>query len=501
MNGPQGLNAASSFQRRALVICLTLSVTLFSLSASPSKAVALPSSTSTFTGQLRNASTLPLSGLAYGPYHLGQDPNFGVLLSAAEVAADIPTLSSLTGSIRIYSSLGPARDIVHGAERAHLSVDLGIWLGRDPDANKREMAAGIQLMSNPAVNTVTVGSEVLLRGDLSEQQLRAAIKEVRVSAGRVRHPVKVTTADVDGVWLAHPKLAKDVDVVTVHLYPFWQKVAIGNAIQVLDKSYAHVTRTFPGKKVVIGETGWPSDGPPQGSAMPSAENQSRYFKDFRAWTERQRPRVQYYYFDAFDEAWKSSEGGVGNHWGLYDQEGNIKPAFRDLLPAAAPETLRERAYRDIYVGGLSAGLGLGIDTSEHQHGWLTAERGTLTLAYPPNQAGGSMFITVGQPVPPGNRPAIDLSHYRSLVLDMRLAGPSAQPGCVHLGIKDTAQPDNGNETTVQECLYSSDWSTITVPLNTFAPADLTQLYVVFEVVFSGVVVGPIQLRTIRYSPN
>jgi hypothetical protein len=64
---------------------------------------------------------------------------------------------------------------------------------------------------------------------------------------------------------------------------------------------------FPGKKLMIGETGWPSAGPPHGAAVPSAENQARYFTDFLAWTKRQPDQVQYYYFDAFDEAWKNGE--------------------------------------------------------------------------------------------------------------------------------------------------------------------------------------------------
>ncbi len=508
MNGPRTLNAASWRSGRSLVTFLAVSVILsMSSCQSPGEITThttakppTPPSTSTSTCQPAS-SAHPLAGLAYGPYHLGQDPNYSVYPSAEEVAADIPTLASLTGSIRIYSSLGPARSIVQDAERAQLSVNLGISLGRDAAANKREMAAGMNLMSNPAVSTITVGNEVLLRGDLPESKLVAAIQTVRAAARKVGHPLLVTTADVDAVWLAHPDLARYVDAITVHLYPFWQKIAIGDAIPALKKSYARIVSTFPGKKVIIGETGWPSGGPPQGAAVPSAENQAQYFKDFLAWTRQQCSPIQYYYFDAFDEGWKTNEAGVGAHWGLYDQNGTLKPAFHSLLPAASPMTLSERAYRDIYVGGLDAGFGLGIDTSRHQYGWLTAAQGTLTLAYPPGQTWGSMFITVGQPVPPGHRHSIDLSGYGSLVLDMRLApGRSAHPGCVRLGVKDRTQPDNGTETTVRECLNSSAWSAIKVPLTAFGGAVLTQLYVVFEVVFSNAV-GPIQLNNIRYAPS
>ena len=152
---------------------------------------------------------------------------------------------------------------------------------------------------------------------------------------------------------------------------------------------------------------------------------------------------------------------------------------------------------DIYVGSLEPGLDIGIDTSGHQFGWLSADQGTLTLAYPDQQIFGVMFITVGMPVPPGNRPSVDLSQYRSLTAEMRWGGRG--DGCVRLGVKDKTQPDDGSETTVRECLATT-WSTIRIPLSAFTGADLMHLYVVFEVVFGnqGMI---IQLRNIRYSAN
>ena len=56
---------------------------------------------------------------------------------------------------------------------------FGNLVGRDPIANAAEMLAGEQLASHPAVHALIVGNEVLLRGDLSEEQLRAAIDQVR----------------------------------------------------------------------------------------------------------------------------------------------------------------------------------------------------------------------------------------------------------------------------------------------------------------------------------
>ena len=65
---------------------------------------------------------------------------------------------------------------------------------------------------------------------------------------KASHPVLVTTADTDTVWLAHPELARCVGTLTVHFYPFWQKVPIGDAMQVLNESYDKITQAFPGRK-------------------------------------------------------------------------------------------------------------------------------------------------------------------------------------------------------------------------------------------------------------
>ncbi len=208
--------------------------------------------------------------------------------------------------------------------------------------------------------------------------------------------------------------------------------------------------------------------------------------------------MSYFYFDAFDEEWKTTESGVGTHWGLYQTDGHVKSHFKDVLPEAAPETIRQRSFRDVYVGSsLEAPFDLGIDTSEHQYGWLAAKDGVLALTYPEGQLWGAMFITVGKPVPPGHRPSIDLSKYHSLTFDIRAENDGQ---LVRLGIKDGTQPDDGSEITVEQSL-TTNWSTIALSLDDFANVNLKHVYEVFEVVFPGSAGATVELRNIRYSPD
>src|ERR1039458_4106991 len=128
--------------------------------------------------------SVPRSGVGSGPNHAGQDPNYGISPSGSEVAADMPTLSAVTNYIRIYSSTGPAAEIVKAAAAAHMCVSLGIWLGRNSAANAAEIAAGIRLArQSRAVRSVIVGNEVLLRGDLPVNQLIQDIGKVRAALG------------------------------------------------------------------------------------------------------------------------------------------------------------------------------------------------------------------------------------------------------------------------------------------------------------------------------
>jgi exo-beta-1,3-glucanase (GH17 family) len=478
------------------VTLLLLSISLISCVTGGSKNIP-PSSPSSHAGPAcAQPESVPgkisLAGLAYGPSHAGQDPTAGALPSDQEVQADMPTLASLTHYIRTYSSTGPADAIIQAAEAAQVCVALGIGLGSGPVINAREMAAGERLASNSAVHAIIVGNEVLQRGDLSEEQLRSDIEQVRARLGRA---VPLTTAEPPDQWLKHPDLAKVVDFITVQIYPFWQGKAINTAIDFLDEEYQKIEKAFPGKHVVIGETGWPSAGPPYEAAVPGAENQARYLRAFIDWA--QIHRVQYFYFDAFDEDWKVNESGVGTHWGLYQQDGQVKPALGDLLPVPAPLTLKVRSYRDIYISGLEKGFSLGVETSDHQHQWLTAQNGVLLLTYPAHQQWGGMFIMVGQPVPLGQRSSLDLSRYRSLMVDLR-AGANGQ--CIALGIKDRTQPDDGSEIRVQRCLRT-EWTTVVLPLSLFTNVDLTHVYVVFELIFQGPSSATVQVRNIRYSPS
>ena len=57
-----------------------------------------------------------------------------------------------------------------------------------------------------------------------------------------------------------------------------------------------------GKRVIITETGWPSQGTNLRGAFPSEENAIKYFINAQKWS--QEDDIEMFYFSSFDESWK-----------------------------------------------------------------------------------------------------------------------------------------------------------------------------------------------------
>ncbi|MEY9615994.1 hypothetical protein ABIF21_008868 [Bradyrhizobium elkanii] len=75
--------------------------------------------------------------------------------------------------------------------------------------------------------------------------------------------------------------------------------------------------TFPGKEILIGETGWPSQGRMREGALPSRTNQARVVSEILDLAKREGFRVNL--IEAYDQPWKRKlEGTVGGNWGLFD---------------------------------------------------------------------------------------------------------------------------------------------------------------------------------------
>ena len=260
-----------------------------------------------------------LYGLNFSPYMDGQDPNLGSVVSAAQIRERIAIIAPYTEWIRTFGLSAGLEQIPAIAKEFGLKTAVGAWLGADTVTNTTEVDNLIDLAANGQVDLAIIGSEVLLRGDLSEVALINYIEQFRAAVPQV----PVTTADVYTELLQHPNVMDASDVIFVNYYPYWEGRDINQAIEHLHACQKDMLARAGGKELIVSETGWPSAGDTLGDAVPSVENACYYFLNFVSWARAEG--VSYFYFAAYDELWKANhEGPQGAHWGVWDKNGVLK---------------------------------------------------------------------------------------------------------------------------------------------------------------------------------
>ena len=267
------------------------------------------------------AANHTLQCVSYAPFEKDQSPfDFakGMTIAPARIDADLAILSQRFSCIRTYSVAG-LEALPEYAEKYGMQVLLGAWVTVDPKVTEQELHKVIELAKRyPAsVRAVVVGNEALLRREVTGAQLAGYIRQVKDALPGV----PVTYADVWEFWLKHPEVAQATDFVMIHILPYWEDdpVDITAAIPHIKKIREEVGEKIPGKEIIIGETGWPSQGRMREGALPSLENQARFIRGFVALAEQEH--WQYNLIEAFDQPWKRlKEGAVGGYWGLYSPE-------------------------------------------------------------------------------------------------------------------------------------------------------------------------------------
>ncbi len=266
-----------------------------------------------------------VQGVSFSPYRIGQSPMENIHPTEQEIDEDLATLAPLVKSVRIYSAI-EMNNVPRLADKYGLEVTAGAWLSADLERNRQEIDALIELTnSHPNITRVLVGNEVLLRNELTPDALYAYLDEVR---SKVRVPV--STAEARNEWMVNDDLGKHVDFITAHILPYWERTTIDDALPFTLREYDNLQLKYPGKEILIGEIGWPSQGSRFGGAVPSPTNQANFI---RGWLDIAKQRdIDYFIIEAFDQPWKKTlEGSAGPYWGIFNAERQAKFRFSNPL--------------------------------------------------------------------------------------------------------------------------------------------------------------------------
>ncbi len=256
-------------------------------------------------------------GLCFSPYLEGQQP--GDQIGEAQIHERLKIMRPHARWIRSFSCTDGHEQTPRIAHELGLKTLVGAWLGTDAEINEREIQGVIEVARAGHADIVAVGNEVMLREDMSEDQLLGYIQRVKDALPGVA----VGYVDAYFLFEKHPRITAACDVVMTNCYPFWEGCPREQALAYMQTMVARTRAAAPGKRVLISETGWPDQGSAFQGAVPSREGAMQYFVDCSNWAEADG--IELFYFAAFDEAWKTgAEGDVGACWGLWDKDGVAK---------------------------------------------------------------------------------------------------------------------------------------------------------------------------------
>ncbi len=314
-----------------------------------------------------------LPSLSYTPFEPGHvvDP----VADPEKIRADTKTLSTMTRAVRAYSASEGNELVPPIANEFGMKVTVGAWISKEADRNEREIQAAIDLAKrNGNVNGVVVGNETIYRGEqipmdslgvapeesarllreeaqrirdaeaqpeekraeavrwaLAENNVQRLIKVIQRVKSGVNVPV--TTGEIWNIWLEHPSLASSVDFIAAHILPYWEGFSDKQAVDQAMIIYEKLRQAFPGKRIVIAEFGWPSQGYNLRNADPGAFQQAVTLRNFVSRAEA--IGMEYNIVEAVDQPWKFFEGGVGPYWGILNAA--REPKFAWTGPVVNPD--------------------------------------------------------------------------------------------------------------------------------------------------------------------
>lgn len=319
------------------------------------------------TGQIR---TYTSTGDAYYVPEIASKMGLRVT-AGAWISTDLKkNQEEINNLIDLAHNVGGVNQLLVGNEvlyRTELNTD------QDP---KPEQATGAD-DKEKAINRAKIEAE---RGHLRVQRLIDYINQVKDKVDGI----PVSTSETFDYYLPHPlvkgdgtaldgpdlilaqghnedvqKLVNSVDFIAVHILPFWNGVNVNRAVGTIDGSgeedgnsvlhvYHRLQQTYPDKRIVVTEVGWPSQGLTRGQAEASQVNQGTFLRRFLLAAKKEG--IDYFIIEAFDQPAKmQSGGGVEAYWGLWDANGNPKPTLAGVL-------VNNQNWRSLAIATIALGL-------------------------------------------------------------------------------------------------------------------------------------------------
>jgi len=280
--------------------------------------------------------------VCYQGYRSGQSLQQGNFPSREQVLEDLLILEKNFDAIRVYDSSKHTEDILAVIKEHNISLEvmLSMYMNAEerhkgvPEPGSDEAARfnknisrnneladkviDIANMYPDIVCCISAGNEarsIWNYNVVSDKRIAELVQRIKQGVS-----IPVTYCEEWKSWVDDlPETSKVVDFLSIHIYPVWNHVKIGDAIERTIESYGKIQALYPDKKIVITEAGWPTQTDQKRIPLDEAtvHNQTRYVSELMEWTKKVNTTV--YIFEAFDEHWKGYSDPVDpeKNWGLY----------------------------------------------------------------------------------------------------------------------------------------------------------------------------------------
>ncbi|SCU98830.1 LAMI_0F16402g1_1 [Lachancea mirantina] len=249
-------------------------------------------------------------GITYTPYS-----DSGACKAASEVASD---LASLTGFdiIRLYGVDCDQVASVLQAKKSNQKLFLGIYYVDAIDSGVSTIQSAIETYGSwDDVYAVSIGNELVNSGAATVSQVGSYIQQGRSALSSAGYNGPVVSVDTFIAVINNPGLCEYSDFmgVNAHAYFDYNTAAQDAGTWVLEQIERVWGACNGNKKVLVTESGWPSQGETYGKAVPSKSNQEAAVSSIKS-----NCGDSVILFTAFNDLWKSDGSyGVEKYWGIF----------------------------------------------------------------------------------------------------------------------------------------------------------------------------------------
>ncbi|KAG6943010.1 hypothetical protein JG687_00018720 [Phytophthora cactorum] len=283
-----------------------------------------------FAGIALLAAQVSANGVCYDPDHTA----VGGAMTAESVIEDLKVIKTRGfDSVRTYISKFGNTNLGLLIASANLTVALGVPYPQSDYVTQLE--AAVTAANAGGVEYIFVGNENLAGATSVPSELISIILKIKslvsatVKVGTVQRNTEVINYSGISGW---SELVDACDVLGVNIHPYFTPgTTADSAIDVVKNQWAIMVKNF-GDKLLVTETGWPSDGTLSGSIGSIAGLQT-FFDDYKSWSSSMD---ESYYFQMFDTPYKTNP--FEKTYGLCTSDATVKidiPLVSDVVDAVS----------------------------------------------------------------------------------------------------------------------------------------------------------------------